>query len=124
LVGGDAMGLATIAAEVVGAGQVAGGLAGLEAYGVGPHGIGAAVDDDLGVERQQPAAAVGVGGHPVVVLARDRAGDQVLAPVLDVAERPLELEREPGDADFLGLQDAFVAEGAADIGRDPTDTRG
>ena len=43
---------------------------------------------------------------------------QVLATVLDVAERPPEFQREPRDAQLFGLQDDFVAEAAADVGRD------
>ena len=42
----------------------------------------------------------------------------MLAPVLDPAKRRFECQRQPGDAQLFGLQHAFVAEGAAHVGRD------
>ena len=42
----------------------------------------------------------------------------MLAPILDPAKRRLEFQREPRDAQLFGLQHAFVAEGAAHVGRD------
>ena len=87
LVGRDRVGLAAIAVEVVGPRQVAAGLGRLEAGREGPHRIGADVDGDLGVERQEPAAPVGIGGHVVMMLARvgrrrqgARAGPRSSAP--------------------------------------------
>src|ERR1700728_4929713 len=47
--------------------------------------------------------------------------DEVLSAVFYVAEWTLEGQCEPGDANFLRLQHAFVAEAAADIGRDDAD---
>ena len=58
LVGRDAIRLAAVAAEIVGARQIAGRLPRLERNREWPVGIGAAVDGDLGVERR---AAVRVG---------------------------------------------------------------
>jgi hypothetical protein len=40
----------------------------------------------LGVEREQPAALIGVAGERVVVLAGVRARDEMLAAILDPAE--------------------------------------
>ena len=67
---------------------------------------------------EQPSALVGVRGEPVMMLAGIGADHQVLAPVLDIAERPAIFERQPGDAQLLGLHDELVAEAAADVGRD------
>jgi hypothetical protein len=46
------------------------------------------------------------------------AGNQMLAAILDPTERRSELPSEPGDAQLFRLQHAFVAEAAADVGRD------
>ncbi len=118
LVGRYAMGLAAVAAEIVGPRQIAGRLPRLERDRERPVGIGAAVDGDFGVERQQPAAFVRVRGEPVVMLARVGADHQVLAPILDVTEGPAILERQPRNAQLFGMHDDLVAEAAADIGRD------
>ena len=111
------------AGEIVRAGQVAAGLRRFQARGERPDRVGAGVDQDLGVQPQQAAAPVGVGGQAIVVLARVGAGDEMFAPVLDPAERRLAGQRQPGDADILGLQQALVAEAAADIGWRDADGR-
>ena len=121
LVGGDRPGLAAVGVQRVRAGQIAAGLGGLDARGERPHRIGADIDGDLGVERQQPAALVGVSGDPVVMLAGVGADHQMLAAVLDPAHRVVELQRRPGDEDLFGVQHALVAEAAADVGRDHPD---
>ncbi len=46
------------------------------------------------------------------------AGDEMLAPILYPAHGMPPRQGEPGDADLLRLENAFVAEPAADIGRD------
>src|SRR2546427_9051235 len=46
------------------------------------------------------------------------AGDEMLAPIPDPAHGMSQRPGEPRDADLLRLQNAFVAEAAADIGRD------
>ena len=56
-----------------------------------------------------------------MVLAAVGVGGELLAPVLDPAHRAAAAQREPGEADFLGQQDALVAEAAADVGRDHPD---
>ena len=45
----------------------------------------------------------------------------MLAPVLDPADGMAAAKREPAEADFLGKQNALVAEAAADVGRDDAD---
>ncbi len=46
---------------------------------------------------------------------------ELFAPVFDPAHRPSQFPRKPAEADFLGQQDALVAEATADVGRDHTD---
>jgi hypothetical protein len=116
-VGGDAMGAAAIAAKIVWPRQVADGLAGFKRHRERPVGIGAAVDGDLGIERLEPAAFVGIAGEPVVMLARIGTGDEVLPAILDITERSAIFARQPGNAQLFGLEHAFVSEAAADIGR-------
>ena len=60
---------------------------------------------------------IGIGRDQIVMGAGIGAGDEMLAPVLDPAHR-IARRGEPGDANLLGVQHAFVAEAAADIGRD------
>ena len=98
LVGGDAMRAAAIAAEIVRSRQIADGLPRFQRNRERPIGIGASVDGDLGVERLEPAARVGIGGEAIMMLARICAGHEVLPPVLDVAERVAVFQREPGNA--------------------------
>ena len=56
-----------------------------------------------------------------MVLAAVGVGGQVLAPVLEPAQRGADLARSPGERDLLRQQDALVAEAAADVGRDHAD---
>ncbi len=55
------------------------------------------------------------------MLAAIGAGAQMLAAILDPAHRMAAAHRQPRQADFLGQQNALVAETAADIGRDDAD---
>ena len=118
LVRRHAVGPAAIPAEVVRSRQVAGRLTRLQRDGERPGRVRAAVDRDLRIERQQLAAFVGMGGHSVTVLARIGADHQVLATILDVAERSPEFQRQPRDAQLFRLEDTFVAETAPHVGRD------
>ncbi len=121
LVGRDRIGAAAIMREVVEAGQDAADLSGLETGRERIGGIGSGIDRRLAVEPEQAAVAIGIGGEAVMVLAAVGAGGEALAPVLDPAQRMAELERRPGQRDFLAEQHALVAEAAADIGRDDAD---
>ncbi|CPO73642.1 Uncharacterised protein [Bordetella pertussis] len=116
-VGSHAARLAAVAAKAIGPGQVADRLVRLEPDGEGPHRIGAAVYRDPGVQRQQLAALVRIGGHFVMVLARIGAGRQVFTAVLDEAERALVGLGQPGHTELFLLQHALVAERAAHVGR-------
>ena len=53
-----------------------------------------------------------------MVLAGVGPRGEVLAPVLDPAQRPAGAHRRPRHRDLLGLEHAFVAEAAAHVGRD------
>ena len=52
------------------------------------------------------------------MLAGIGADHQMLAPILDIAEGPAILERQPRDTQLFGMHDDLVAEAAAHIGRD------
>ncbi len=121
LVGCDREGADTVGRKRIGAGQMPAGHGALETGGERPGRIGARVDGDLGIEPQELAALIGISRDNVVMLATIGAGNQMLAAILDPAERPPEFQREPGDAELLGLQHALVAETAADIRRDDAD---
>ena len=121
LVGGNRPGAAAIVREIVEARQDGADLPRLQAGRERIGRVGAGIDGGLAIERQQLAVGVGVGGENVVMLAAIGAGDQVLAPVLEPPQREAELARGPRQRDFLGQQDALVAEAAADIGRHHAD---
>ena len=118
LVGRHRIGAATVAAEIVGPRQVAAGLRGFQAGGERPDRVGAGVDQHHRVEAEQAATLIGVGGDLVVVLPRVGAGGQMFAAILDPAERFPPRQREPGEQKLFRLHQGFVAESAADIGRD------
>ena len=123
LVGGDREGLAAVDVEGVRPRQVASRLGGLQAGGERPHRVRAHVHRDLGVDPQESPAFVGEGGEPVMMLAGIGAGGEVLAPVLDPAQRPAGAHRRPRDRDLLGLEHALVAEAAAHVGGDHAHVR-
>ncbi len=56
-----------------------------------------------------------------VVIAALVVGDEALAAGADPFHRPPQPEREPGNDRLLGIVLAFVAEAAADVGRDQAD---
>ena len=56
-----------------------------------------------------------------MVFAAIGAGAQMLAPVLQPAHREAAAHRQPAEANRLGQENAFIAEAAADIGRDYAD---
>src|SRR5215831_8979350 len=112
------MGAAAVAAEIVRAWQVASRLSWFQRHSERPSRIRAAIDRDVRIERQQPAAFVGMGSQPVLMLSRVSADHQMLAAVLDIAERPPEFQRQPRHAELFRLQDTFVAERSEEIRRD------
>ena len=59
-----------------------------------------------------------MGGQLVAVLARMRRCNQMLAAILDPAQRLSELQRQRGDRDLLRIEVVLDPETAADIGRD------
>ena len=101
LVRRNAARLHLVTAEVVGPRQVARCLAAFQANGPGPLRIGAAVDDDIRLQRQQPAMTVRACLDAVLMLSRIRARYQMLAAILDIAKRGAKLPRQPGHANFF-----------------------
>src|SRR5262249_49308783 len=74
-----------------------------------------AVDgQELSVRRRMPRDVI-------VMLAAIRVGDEMLATVLEPANRMADLGREPAERDLLGTQEALVAKAAAHIRRDDAD---
>jgi hypothetical protein len=69
LVRRHALGPAAVAAEIVRSWKVAGCLSRFQRHGERPCRVCAAVDRDVRIERQQPAAFVGMGGQSVVMLS-------------------------------------------------------
>ncbi|GJE41207.1 hypothetical protein AEGHOMDF_0369 [Methylobacterium soli] len=114
-------GAAAIGREIVGAGQDAGHLRGLQAGRERVGRVGAGIDGRLAIDAAQAPVALGIGRDAVMVLAAIGVGGEVLAPVLEPAHRVAAAERQPAEADLLGEQDRLVAEAAPDIGRDDAD---
>ncbi len=56
-----------------------------------------------------------------MVLPAIGSGNEVFAAVLDPAHRMAAMHGKPAETNFLGQQDAFVAEPPADVGRDDAD---
>ena len=121
LVGGDRVDLAAVVGKIVEAGQDRADLAALQAGREGIGRVGAGIDGCLAVERQQAAVGIGVGGEDVVVLAAVGVGGEALAAILQPAQGRAELAGRPRQRDLLGQKYSFVAEAAADIGRDDPD---
>ena len=123
LVGRDGEGLAAVDVEGVWPRQVAPGLGRFEAGGEWPHRVRTHVHRDFHVDCEEAPALVGEGGHSVVMLAGVGACGEMLAPILDPAQRPAGAHRRPRHRDLLGLEHALVAEAAAHVGRDDPHVR-
>ncbi len=120
-VGGDREGSAAIGRHLVGAGQDARDLRSLEARRERIGRVGAGIHRRLAIDAAQRAVAIGVDRDPVMMLAAIRAGDEVLAAILDPAHGMAAAHRQPGQTNLFGQQDALVTKTAADVGRDDTD---
>ena len=120
-VGRDRPGAAAIGRKIVGTRQNAGHLRRFQTSGERIGRIGAGIDDRLAVDAAQPPVALGIERDLVMVLAAVGVGGQVLASILEPANRMTAAKREPAEADFFGEQDPLVAEAAADVGRDDAD---
>ncbi len=79
---------------------------------------GAAIDDILVADRQNPAVIVKPDLDIVPLVARMGGALEMLAPLLDPAHRPPEPAGEKGDQQILGVDMALAAKAAADIERD------
>ena len=118
LVGRRRHGGAAEAPHLIGAGQDAGHLRRLQAGREGVDRIGAGIDDGLAIDRQQLAIGGGIAGDLIGMFAAIGIAGQMLAAVLQPADRPVQLHRQIAGADLLRQQYALVAEAAADIRRD------
>ncbi len=110
--------LAAVVLEAVRAGQQSAHHERLDARRPRHDRVRAGVAQHVGVDRPQPTVGVEAGAHRVVVIARMRAGDEVLAPCLHPLHRPPEPHREQAQRDVLRIHDALHAEAAAHVGRD------
>ena len=106
--------------DLVGAGQVDGGVVG----DAGPDRVpGAAIDDVVVADREDMAVIVKADLDIVPLVARMGRAHQVLAALLDPAHRPAEPAREERDQQVLGVDMALAAKAAADIERDAAHPR-
>ena len=117
-VGDDAARAAGIGAEVVRAGHFRHRHQRLDAAGGGKARIGADIGDHVVFQRDQLGVLVEGGLQRDVLVARMKAGDQVLAPVLGPGHRAFQFARQPHQHDIFGAQRHLLPEAAADVGRD------
>jgi hypothetical protein len=118
LVGRHGPGTATVAVHLVRAGQDGAYLRGFETGGEWVQRVGAGIDRGVAVDGEETPLAIRVERDVVVVLAAIGVRGQLLASILQPAHGTVEMPGEPCETDFLGEQDALVAEAAADIRRD------
>ena len=95
----------------------------LHATSGGEAGIGADIGDDICLEREQFAVGVERAFQRHVLVARMKAGDQILAPVLGPSDHALEFSRQPHQHGIFGGERHFLPEAAADVGRDHAQVR-
>ena len=116
------------ARRLVGQPDVADGAIGRHAIGARQHGggeighgggmrahIGAVVVEEFVVDAENAAVFVDRRLDLVALLARVIGGDQMLAPVLDPFDRPLERQRRGADQHVFRIHLAADAEAAADM---------
>jgi hypothetical protein len=104
LVGRDRRGAAAVRAEIVRPRQQARNHAGLERGRSRIDRIGAGIDPRFALDAEEAAVGIGIRGDQIMVLAAVRVGGKMLAVILDPAHGMAELEREPGQRDFLAAQ--------------------
>ena len=80
--------------------------------------ISPGIDDDIGLDTGKIARRIRMQRDRIMMFARVCPRYQVFAPVLYPAHRAFHLHRHPGYENLLRQQHAFIAETAADIGRD------
>src|SRR5260221_10419903 len=108
------MGAAAIMGKVVEARKNASDLPCLETGRERIGRVGAGIDGRLAVESDEASVPIRIGGDAIAVFAAVRAGE-ILSTVFDPAQGTAKLAGGPPKGDFLGEQDALVAESAADI---------
>ena len=120
-VGGDRIRSTTIRREIVRPGEDACDLRRFQAGRERIGGIGARIDRRLAIDAAQAAVAVRIGGDAVMVFAAIGGGREMLAAILDPANRMPAMQREPAECYLFRQQDALVAKAAADVRRDDPD---
>src|SRR5207248_396766 len=121
LVGRDRVGAGAVVRDRVRAGQGAPGHIGFLVWTLRPESVRAGIDDDLAIDPEHLALAVGIGGDLVMMVAGMSAGQQILAAVLDPAHGVIEFERQRREDDLFGIKPRLRAKPATDIGRDDPD---
>ncbi len=109
---------AFVIAEIVGPGHFRHGHQRLDAAGGRKTRISADVGNNVGLERDQFCIFVEGAFERDVLIAGVKAGDQILAPVLGPGHRTFKFTCQPHQHDVFGAERHFLAEAAADIGRD------
>ena len=106
-------------ADVVGTDDHAPGEGG--SGGSGPAEVGARVVEDVQIAVPHPPVAVGRDGERHEEVSAVGGGLEVLGAGRRPADRPAQMEGEPGDEDLLGIEVRLGAEPAADFGSDGPD---
>ncbi len=87
-----------------------------------PQTIGAGINGDLAIDAEDLALPIGVGRHPIMMIASVSAGQQMFVALLNPAHRVIELKRQRREYDFLGIEPGFWSKSTTHIGRDDSDT--
>ena len=83
-----------------------------------PQTIGSGINGDLAIDAEDLALPVGIGRYPIMMIAGVSAGQQRFVALLDPAHRVIQLERQRGEDDFLGIEPGLWPEFTTHIGRD------
>ena len=121
LVGAHRRGSDRVLADPVGARQDAHGHPAVHGRGPGEHRVGAHVDGDVGLQRQDRAVVVEVARHFVAVLSGVVRRYEVLTAILDPFDGPSQLACRQAAGHLLGIELGLDSEAAADVGGDHLD---
>ena len=91
---------------------------GFDPAGGGEARISADIGNDVSFEREQLGIGVEGAFERDVLIARMKAGDQVLAPVFGPRHRAFKSARQPHQHDIFAGERHFLSEAAANVGRD------
>ena len=117
-IGDDAAREALILLNVVGARHFGHRHQRLDPAGGRKAGIGADIGDNVGLQREQLGVLVERAFERDVLIARMKAGDQILAPIFGPGHRAFEFARQPDQHDVFAGERHLLPEAAADVGRD------